>query len=89
MVRQWQELIYDNRYSHIDLAGSPDFASWPKPTVSGLRATTKEEAQRAWAEAMETPGPVLVESAVAEKGENVYPMVTQGSHNRSNADGDA
>lgn len=25
MVRQWQELIYENRYSHIDLAGSPDF----------------------------------------------------------------
>ncbi|EGG38572.1 biosynthetic-type acetolactate synthase large subunit [Paenibacillus sp. HGF5] len=79
MVRQWQELIYDNRYSHIDLAGSPDFVKLAEAYgVKGLRATTKEEAQLAWAEAMETPGPVLVEFVV-EKGENVYPMVTQGS----------
>ncbi|MGV2805613.1 acetolactate synthase large subunit, partial [Clostridium perfringens] len=79
MVRQWQELIYDNRYSHIDLAGSPDFVKLAEAYgVKGLRATTKEEAQRAWAEAMETPGPVLVEFVV-ENGENVYPMVTQGS----------
>ncbi|MCM3493055.1 MULTISPECIES: biosynthetic-type acetolactate synthase large subunit [Paenibacillus] len=79
MVRQWQELIYDNRYSHIDLAGSPDFVKLAEAYgVKGLRATTKDEAHRAWAEAMETPGPVLVEFVV-EKGENVYPMVPQGS----------
>ncbi|MEK3733881.1 MULTISPECIES: biosynthetic-type acetolactate synthase large subunit [Paenibacillus] len=79
MVRQWQELIYDNRYSHIDLAGSPDFVKLAEAYgVKGLRATNKEEARQAWAEAMETPGPVLVEFVV-EKGENVYPMVPQGS----------
>lgn len=79
MVRQWQELIYQNRYSHIDLAGSPDFVKLAEAYgVKGLRATNKEEAKQAWQEAMETPGPVLVEFVV-EKGENVYPMVTQGS----------
>lgn len=79
MVRQWQELIYDNRYSHIDLAGSPDFVKLADAYgVKGLRATNKEEAKQAWKEAMETPGPVLVEFVV-EKGENVYPMVPQGS----------
>ncbi|MNJ52432.1 Acetolactate synthase isozyme 1 large subunit [compost metagenome] len=46
--------------------------------VKGLRATNKEEAKQAWQEAMETPGPVLVEFVV-NKEENVYPMVTQGS----------
>jgi acetolactate synthase-1/2/3 large subunit len=79
MVRQWQEIIYDNRYSHIDLAGSPDFVKLAEAYgVKGLRATNKEEARRAWAEALDTPGPVLVEFVVP-KGENVYPMVTQGS----------
>ncbi|OZB96317.1 biosynthetic-type acetolactate synthase large subunit [Paenibacillus sp. XY044] len=79
MVRQWQELIYDNRYSHIDLEGSPDFVKLAEAYgVKGLRATNKEEARTAWKEALETPGPVVVEFVVS-KGENVYPMVTQGS----------
>ncbi|MBJ8193183.1 acetolactate synthase large subunit, partial [Bacillus cereus] len=46
--------------------------------VKGLRATNKEEARRAWQEALDTPGPVVVEFVVS-KEENVYPMVTQGS----------
>ncbi|MNI93131.1 Acetolactate synthase isozyme 2 large subunit [compost metagenome] len=46
--------------------------------VKGIRATTKEEARTAWEEALNTPGPVLVEFLVS-KDENVYPMVTQGS----------
>ncbi|MNW46247.1 biosynthetic-type acetolactate synthase large subunit [Paenibacillus timonensis] len=79
MVRQWQELIYDNRYSHINLEGSPDFVKLAEAYgVKGLRATNKEEARRAWQEALDTPGPVLVEFVVS-KEENVYPMVTQGS----------
>ncbi|WNQ10343.1 biosynthetic-type acetolactate synthase large subunit [Paenibacillus aurantius] len=79
MVRQWQEIIYDNRYSHIDLAGSPDFVKLAEAYgVKGLRATNKEEAQQAWKEALDTPGPVLVEFVV-RKHENVYPMVTQGN----------
>lgn len=79
MVRQWQELIYENRYSYIDLAGSPDFVKLAEAYgVKGLRATNKEEAKQAWQEAMDTPGPVLVEFVVS-KEENVYPMVTQGS----------
>ncbi|CAM4460578.1 biosynthetic-type acetolactate synthase large subunit [Paenibacillus phoenicis] len=79
MVRQWQELIYNNRYSHINLEGSPDFVKLAEAYgVKGLRATNKEEARRVWQEALDTPGPVLVEFVVS-KEENVYPMVTQGS----------
>lgn len=79
MVRQWQELIYDHRYSHIDLSGSPDFVKLAEAYgVKGLRATNKEEAERAWNEALNTDGPVLVEFVVS-KDENVYPMVMQGS----------
>ncbi|MDF2813848.1 MAG: ilvB [Paenibacillus sp.] len=79
MVRQWQEIIYNNRYSHIDLAGSPDFVKLAEAYgVKGLRATNKEEARRAWQEAMDTPGPVVIDFVV-RKEENVFPMVTAGS----------
>ncbi|MCR8843854.1 biosynthetic-type acetolactate synthase large subunit [Paenibacillus sp. SC116] len=79
MVRQWQEIIYEERYSHIDLAGSPDFVKLSEAYgVPGFRATNKEEAKMAWEQALNTPGPAVVEFVV-RKHENVYPMVTQGS----------
>ncbi|GGG77087.1 biosynthetic-type acetolactate synthase large subunit [Paenibacillus radicis (ex Gao et al. 2016)] len=79
MVRQWQELIYDNRYSHIDLAGSPDFVKLSEAYgVRGFRATNKEDARKVWEEALRHPGPAVVEFVV-NKEENVYPMVAQGS----------
>ncbi|WP_138752678.1 biosynthetic-type acetolactate synthase large subunit [Paenibacillus sinopodophylli] len=79
MVRQWQELIYDNRYSHIDLSGSPDFVKLSEAYgVKGFRATNKEEARAVWEEALRHPGPAVVEFVV-RKEENVYPMVAQGS----------
>ncbi|WP_127586473.1 biosynthetic-type acetolactate synthase large subunit [Paenibacillus koleovorans] len=79
MVRQWQEIIYANRYSHIDLAGSPDFVKLAEAYgVKGLRATNKEEARCAWQEALDTPGPVVIDFVV-RKDENVFPMVTAGS----------
>jgi len=79
MVRQWQELIYDNRYSHIDLAGSPDFVKLAEAYgVKGYRATNKDDALQVWKEALAHPGPAVVEFVV-RKHENVYPMVPQGS----------
>jgi acetolactate synthase-1/2/3 large subunit len=79
MVRQWQEIIYANRYSHIDLEGSPDFVKLAEAYgVKGLRAKTKEEARQVWQEALDTPGPVVIDFVVP-KGENVFPMVTAGS----------
>jgi len=79
MVRQWQEIIYDNRYSHIDLAGSPDFVKLAEAYgVRGFRATNKTEARDAWEKALAHDGPAVVEFVV-RKHENVYPMVTQGN----------
>ncbi|MBJ6360521.1 biosynthetic-type acetolactate synthase large subunit [Paenibacillus sp. GCM10012307] len=89
MVRQWQEIIYDNRYSHIDLAGSPDFVKLAEAYgVKGFRASSKEEAKAVWEQALQHPGPVVVEFVV-RKGENVYPMVTQGNTIDSMILGDA
>ncbi|WP_116191914.1 biosynthetic-type acetolactate synthase large subunit [Paenibacillus taihuensis] len=79
MIRQWQELIYDDRFSHMDLSGSPDFVKLAEAYgVKGLRATNKDEARNAWREAMDTSGPVLIDFVISQD-ENVYPMVTPGS----------
>ena len=61
------------------LAGSPDFVKLAEAYgVKGLRATNKEEARQVWQEALDHPGPVVIEFVV-RKEENVYPMVTQGT----------
>ncbi|QYR22844.1 biosynthetic-type acetolactate synthase large subunit [Paenibacillus sp. sptzw28] len=79
MVRQWQEIIHNNRFSHIDLAGSPDFVKLSEAYgVKAFRAANKEEARDAWIAAMNHPGPAVVEFVV-RRDENVYPMVTAGS----------
>ncbi|MBB6632528.1 biosynthetic-type acetolactate synthase large subunit [Cohnella thailandensis] len=78
MIRQWQELIYEGRYSHIDLSGSPDFVKLAEAYgVKGLRASSKQEAEAAWQEALSTPGPVLIDFEI-DPNELVYPMVPQG-----------
>lgn len=78
MVRQWQEIFYDNRYSQIDLSYSPDFVKLSEAFgVKGLRASTLEEAKAVWAEALEHKGPVVIDFRV-NSGENVYPMVAPG-----------
>ena len=46
--------------------------------VRGFRATTKEEAAKVWREALEHPGPAVVDFVVREE-ENVYPMVAAGT----------
>lgn len=79
MVRQWQELFHGQRYSEVDLAGSPDFVKLAEAYgVKAWRAKNKEEARAAWKEALEHPGPAVVDFWVTPD-ENVYPMVAAGS----------
>lgn len=78
MIKQWQELVYDGRHSHIDLSGSPDFVKLAEAYgVKGLRAENKPAARRVWEEALETSGPVLIDFVV-DRDAMVYPMVPQG-----------
>lgn len=78
MIKQWQELVHDGRHSHIDLSGSPDFVKLAEAYgIKGLRASNKAEAREAWKEALEYPGPVLIDFVV-DRDELVYPMVPQG-----------
>ncbi|MWC29397.1 biosynthetic-type acetolactate synthase large subunit [Paenibacillus sp. MMS18-CY102] len=88
MVKQQQELMYAQRFVHIDLQGSPDFVKLAAAYgVKGLRASTNDEARLAWQEALDTPGPVLVEFMIP-KEENVYPMVLPGTNLDQMIEGD-
>jgi acetolactate synthase I/II/III large subunit len=75
MVRQWQEIFYEKRYSHTILDKSPDFVKVAEAYgVQALRATTEEEATKAIIAAFQAKGPVLIDFVVNPE-ENVYPMV--------------
>ncbi len=81
MVRQWQELFYDQRYESTRLL-NPDFVRLAEAYgIRSWRATTLEESHQAIAEARCHPGPTLIDFQVAQKGEegNVYPMVPAGA----------
>jgi acetolactate synthase-1/2/3 large subunit len=80
MVRQWQELFYDNRYSQVEM-GSPDYGKLAEAYgVRFFRCSRKEDLDETIAQARAHPGPVLCEFVV-EMEENVYPMVPAGKDN--------
>jgi len=79
MVRQWQELFYDKRYSSTCLSCAPDFVQLAAAYgATGLRATKPEEVVPTLELAFATPGPVMVDMRVSPE-ENVYPMVPAGA----------
>lgn len=79
MVRQWQQFFYNKRYSQVDLNEGPDYLKLADAYgIKGLRASTPEEAESVWQEALAYDGPVIIDFVV-EPEENVYPMVAPGS----------
>ncbi|QNT78360.1 biosynthetic-type acetolactate synthase large subunit [Entomobacter blattae] len=83
MVRQWQELLYDKRYSQSYSESLPDFVKLAESfSVRGMRATTVGELDDVLTEALAYNGSVVVELAV-ETVENCYPMIPPGAaHNQ-------
>ncbi|BCS96438.1 acetolactate synthase [Desulfoluna limicola] len=78
MVRQWQDLFYDKRYSSTTLDHNPDFVKLAEAFgAKGLRATKPEEVEKVLKEGLETEGAVIMEFIV-DREENVYPMVPAG-----------
>ncbi|MEO6198078.1 MAG: thiamine pyrophosphate-dependent enzyme, partial [Dehalococcoidia bacterium] len=78
MVRQWQELFYQNNIVSTPLK-NPDFVKLAEAFgVKGLRAERKDEVEAVIQEAMDHPGPVVIDFQV-RYGENVYPMVPPGA----------
>jgi len=77
MVRQWQQLFFEGRYSGTPLLG-PDFAKVAEAYgIPGFTVREKSQVVPAIDRAMATDGPVLIDFIV-EQEENVYPMVTPG-----------
>lgn len=78
MVRQWQELFYNQRYSESLIPNQPDYVKLAESYgIKGLTAQNEEEARKALTEAFSTPGAVLVDCRVTPF-ENVFPMVAPG-----------
>ncbi len=77
MVRQWQQLFHDKRYSFVDI-GSPDYVTVAKGYhIHGNRITDRKELVPALKTMLEHDGAYLLEVMVG-KEDNVFPMVPQG-----------
>lgn len=78
MVRQWQQIFYDKRYTGTPI-WSPDFVKLAAAySIPALEVHTPEEVAPAIEKANSTPGPFLIDFRVKEEV-NVYPMVAPGS----------
>jgi acetolactate synthase-1/2/3 large subunit len=79
MVRQWQELFWDGRYSHVDMGQFPDFVKLAEAYgVTGMRFADKNTLVEDFKRAIATEGPVLADVRVTRE-ENTYPMIPAGS----------
>ena len=80
MVRQWQELFFDNRESGVDLVGNPDFVKLAESYgIKGWHIRRPADIERILQQALDyNEGPCLIE-AECIKTENVFPMIPAGA----------
>jgi acetolactate synthase-1/2/3 large subunit len=80
MVRQWQELFYDDRTSGVDLEGNPDFVKLAESFgIKGFNLRRPGDVKRVLQNALDyTDGPCLINCEV-EKTDNVFPMIPAGA----------
>ena len=77
MVRQWQELFNDRRYSFVDIA-SPDYVTVASGyRIAGKRVEARAELKQTLQQMLEHPGSFLLEVMVSKEN-NIFPMVPQG-----------
>ena len=83
MVRQWQEMFYDERYSEVYLSPDlPDYVKWAEAMgCVGLRATNLEEMHAAIATANSINDVPVVIDFRTDSSEKVFPMVAAGASN--------
>lgn len=78
MVRQLQDLFYDGEFTATLYSGNPDFVKLADAYgITGIRVTDKAQVAAAIQQAMDTPGPVIVEFIV-KQDEHVFPMIPAG-----------
>ncbi len=79
MVRQWQNLIYQKRFSQTDLDRGPDFVKLANAYgIDGARASTQDEFEDVFRKAVESGKPWVIECAI-DKDAMVHPMVPGGA----------
>ena len=80
MVRQWQTLFYDKRYSNTTLEDKTDFVKVSEGLgARAYRVTTIEEFEKALREAIELNEPTMIECIIGND-DKVYPMVSPGGN---------
>jgi acetolactate synthase-1/2/3 large subunit len=80
MVRQWQELFFENRLSGVDLEGNPDFVKLAEAYgAAGIRIRRPGDVDRKLREARAHGGGPCVVVAEVAKEDNVYPMIPAGA----------
>jgi len=78
MVRQWQELFWEGKYSQVDMGEFPDFVKLAEAYgVAGIRLTDKTTLVEDMRRAIALEGPVFVDVRVTRE-ENTYPMIPAG-----------
>ena len=81
LVRQWQELFYQENYSEIDLSDNPDFVEVAKAFgLSAFRITHRHEVEGALDRLLAADGPTLLHVLIDPR-ENVWPLVPPGASN--------
>ena len=81
MVRQWQELFFDKRYSEIDLSDNPDFAALAQVFgIPALRITARSQIEDGLTHLLAAPGPALLHVAIDARA-NVWPLVPPNNAN--------
>lgn len=80
MVRQWQDMFYENRLSGVDLKGNPDFVKLAQAYgCKGFRIRRSADVRRVLQQALDyNEGPCLIDAEV-EKLDNVFPMIPAGA----------
>ena len=82
MVRQWQELFFDARFSETILTDNPDFVRLAAAfDIPGETITRKEEVPAAIARMLQSPGAYLLHVSIAAE-DNVWPLVPPGAANQ-------
>jgi acetolactate synthase I/II/III large subunit len=88
MVRQWQELFFEKRYSEIDLSDNPDFAELARAFgIEALHVDRAADVDAALAALLATDGPALLHVAI-DTAANVWPLVPPNHNNAQMLDPD-
>ncbi|QHB30880.1 acetolactate synthase 2 catalytic subunit [Yersinia canariae] len=83
MVRQWQQLFFDGRYSETNLSDNPDFITLASAfNIPGQRITRKDQVEAALDALFNSEGPYLLQVSIDEL-ENVWPLVPPGAGNET------